>query len=170
MTRSMEVLGNDYINGGMGDDSLFGEDGNDTLVGGPGTDYMNGGNGNDTLVAGPGKDTVVGGAGADRFVFLAASDLGNLPTNTSVILDFSRTDGDKIDLSSFDANPTTSKKDAFTFLGDKAFTKHAGELRVTTSGSYWNVQGDLNGDGIADISLNVSRGSGALIASDFIFA
>ena len=41
-------------------------------------------------------------------------------------------------------------------------------MRIDTSGAYQVVSVDLNGDGVADFTLNVSKGSGALIASDFV--
>lgn len=159
--------GDDYLDGGDGNDVLDGGNGNDTLVGGAGNDILSGGAGNDILIAGTGKDSLTGGAGADRFVF-APGDLGNSITNTDVILDFSRAEGDKIDLSAFDANTKTAQKDAFTFIGSKGFTKQAGQLRVDSVGGYWNVMGDTNGDGVADFVLNV-KATGPLIQSDFIF-
>jgi hypothetical protein len=52
--------GNDTIDGGRGADLLFGEEGDDILIGG---------NGADTLVGGPGDDALTGGSGGDTFVF-----------------------------------------------------------------------------------------------------
>ncbi|QKR99424.1 calcium-binding protein [Sphingomonas sp. CL5.1] len=158
--------GDDYLDGGDGNDSLSGGNGNDILIGGAGNDYLSGGNGNDVLIGGPGKDSLVGGAGADRFVF-APGDLGNTITNTDTILDFSHAEGDKIDLSQFDANTNTIAKDAFTFIANKPFSHTAGEVRVDSIGGYWNVMGDTNGDGVADFALNV-KASGPLVQSDFI--
>jgi Ca2+-binding RTX toxin-like protein len=51
------------------------------------------GTGNDKLYGGAGKDTLTGGKGADIFVFDTA------PASRDTITDFSRTDGDKIQLS-----------------------------------------------------------------------
>lgn len=148
------------------DNSIIGGNGGNTLYGGAGNDYLAGGSGNDVLVGGSGKDSLLGGGGADRFVF-APGDLGSVITNTDTILDFSHDQGDKIDLSQFDANTKTTLKDAFTFIGSKAFSHTAGELRVTSIGGYWNVMGDTNGDGVADFALNV-KASNPLIKSDFI--
>ncbi len=159
--------GDDRLDGGSGDDTLMGEGGNDYILGGTGNDLLNGGAGNDTLVGGAGADSLTGGAGADRFVF-GPGDLAVSATLSDKILDFSRADGDKIDLTGYDANTATAARDAFRFIGTGAFTRHAGELRIDTSGYYAVVSGDLNGDGVADFALNVSKGSGALITSDFI--
>lgn len=158
--------GNDILIGGDGNDTLFGDDGNDELRGGSGNDALYGGAGNDLLIGGGGKDYISGGAGADTFKF-NPGDLGNSRATTATITDWSHAEGDRIDLSMIDAIPGTSAKDAFRFVGTNAFSKKAGELRIQYSGGYWDVQGDLNGDGIADISLTVVS-STVLVANDFI--
>ena len=56
------------LDGGAGNDTIFGSRGNDTLLGGIGNDTLLGGAGNDTLIGGPGADTLNGGAGNDVFV------------------------------------------------------------------------------------------------------
>ena len=120
---------------------------------------------NNVITANSGKDTLTGGAGADRFVFR----VGALPadaTQASTITDFSRAEGDKIDLSAMETQVLGGG--SFTFIGTAAFGKHAGELRIDTSGANQVVYGDLNGDGIGDFALNVSKGSGALINTDFV--
>ncbi|WP_159997272.1 hypothetical protein [Roseomonas sp. 18066] len=57
--------GDDLLDGGIGNDQLFGEDGNDTLVGGLGTDVLDGGAGDDKLSGGDDADILTGGAGND---------------------------------------------------------------------------------------------------------
>jgi Ca2+-binding RTX toxin-like protein len=79
--------GTDYanaLNGGGGDDKLYGWTGADTL---------NGGAGNDTLDGGYDRDVLTGGAGNDRFVF-------DWHSGRDTITDFQ--DGyDKINVSAF---------------------------------------------------------------------
>ena len=62
-------LGDDGLFGIQGSDRLYGEDGDDVMTGGqadPGDDLLDGGPGNDALVnAGPGDDTLLGGEGDD---------------------------------------------------------------------------------------------------------
>ncbi len=65
--------GSDAVDGGAGDDSLFGSnpnlldptDGNDKLSGGAGNDSISGGVGNDVLTGGADNDTLTGGLGND---------------------------------------------------------------------------------------------------------
>lgn len=58
--------GQDLIFGQGGDDSLSGDDGNDTLDGGVGDDTLEGGQGQDSLEGGAGDDILSGGTGDDR--------------------------------------------------------------------------------------------------------
>ena len=74
----------DIVTGSSAANQLWGNGGNDTL---------NGGAGNDKLYGGAGRDTLTGGAGRDSFVFDTA------PASRDTITDFSRADGDKIQLS-----------------------------------------------------------------------
>ena len=58
---------------------------------------------------------------------------------------------------------------AFTFIGEGAFSHTAGELRVVQSGSDFIVQGDVDGDGIADLVIQVTTFNGyGLDAPDFM--
>src|SRR5262249_13413779 len=58
---------NDMLDGGDGNDTLYGFSGNDTLRGGNGNDYLYGGTGSDTLTGGYGLDYLYGEAGDDRW-------------------------------------------------------------------------------------------------------
>ena len=147
--------GNDTLDGGAGSDQLIGGASNDILLGGDDGDTLLGGLGNDTLTGGLGADSLEGGGGADRFVF-AAGDLAGTTRNEGghdTIVDFRPAEGDRIDLSALDANTLVARDQAFTFIGSAAFHKIAGELRFEqfANGSY--VEGDTNGDGVADFSI-----------------
>ena len=61
--------GDDRLDGGAGDDLLFGMGGDDILRGGDGNDLLFGGSGNDYLDGGAGEDTIFGGAGNDIIVY-----------------------------------------------------------------------------------------------------
>lgn len=140
---------NNVITTGSANDSLTGLDGDDTLIAGAGADTLSGGNGNDVLTGGVGADSLTGGAGADTFKF-ATGDSGT-GGNADRITDFGS--GDLIDLSAFDANSTLSGTQTFNNIGSNAFSNTAGELRYYTSGSDTIVEGDTNGDGVADFQI-----------------
>ena len=153
--------------GGAGNATPVGGDGNDTPYDGAGADALVGRVGDDVLTGGRGADNLTGGVGADRFVFRLGNLDGNQST-TDVFSHFSRSEGDKIDLSAFDADPTTTKPDPLIFVGSSGVTKHAGELRVETIGNYPVVFGDLKDHGVVDFTLNLSKNAGTLITSDFV--
>ncbi|WP_139751835.1 VCBS domain-containing protein [Aeromonas media] len=90
--------GNDTLYGESGNDSLYGGSGNDTLFGGIGDDTLSGGLGNDILVGGLGNDILKGDAGADTFIWLKGdTEAGKVAKD--YIVDFSKSEGDKLDLS-----------------------------------------------------------------------
>jgi Ca2+-binding RTX toxin-like protein len=154
------------LSGYGGNDSLYGYAGNDLLYGMSGNDYLSGGDGNDMLSGGAGKDTLVGGAGADRFQFTAVGD-SVVGANADRITDFSRTQGDKIDLAGIDANTGVAGNQGFSFIGTGVYTHHAGELRYVFSGADTVIGGDVNGDGTSDFHIVVA-GHVALTAGDFV--
>ncbi len=61
-------LGNDMLYGYGGADVLQGGDGNDTVIGGTGADNIDGGDGTDSLFGGDDGDTITGGIGDDVLV------------------------------------------------------------------------------------------------------
>ncbi|MEM7317571.1 MAG: FG-GAP-like repeat-containing protein, partial [Pseudomonadota bacterium] len=79
--------------------------GGDTLLGGSGRDSLFGGEANDYLISGIGDDMMTGGADADTFVFgHIRTDAGGTATHLfhghDIITDFSRENGDRIQLHS----------------------------------------------------------------------
>jgi Ca2+-binding RTX toxin-like protein len=157
---------NNSLTGGSGNDTLNGLSGNDGLTGSSGNDSLAGGIGNDTLTGGAGLDKLSGATGADRFIFKA---LGDSPTGAlhDVIADFHHAEADKIDLAGMDAKTGSNGDQAFTFIGSQNFHHVAGELHYAAGGGGIIVSGDVNGDGVADFSIDVS-GAGSLAAGDFI--
>jgi Ca2+-binding RTX toxin-like protein len=81
------------IAGGNGSDQIDGGSGNDVIDGGSGNDVIDAGDGEDIIFGGTGRDDLAGGAGADRFV------IGSLVFGTETVRDFSRSEGDRLDLS-----------------------------------------------------------------------
>jgi Ca2+-binding RTX toxin-like protein len=141
--------------------------GNLQLFGGAGDDRLIGGAGNDLLYGVGGRDTLTGGGGSDSFQFRAILDSTNV--NPDRILDF--TSGtDKIDLGRIDADANAAGDQAFSFVGSGAFQGVAGQLRAYDTGlGHWRVEGDVNGDGLADFALEVVLATPqSLASSDFI--
>jgi hypothetical protein len=56
---------------------------------------------------------------------------------------------------------------AFDFIGMAAFSHHAGELRYEIKGSSIIVYGDVDGDGIADLGIQM-RNLTDISVNDFI--
>ncbi|MFQ3626789.1 MAG: calcium-binding protein [Cyanobacteriota bacterium] len=98
--------GNDNLIGGDNDDTLLGGAGNDSLTGGLGNDSLSGGEGNDVL-SGGGNDTLAGGAGADTFSFFSFDGV-------ATIQDFSRAEGDKIQISKFGTGASLTSQFAYS--------------------------------------------------------
>jgi serralysin len=166
VTNFENVLGtlfDDIIYGNAADNVLNGIEGSDELFGLAGNDTLMSGREPTVLDGGRGKDTLTGGHDHDVFKYDSLKDSGVTKATRDVIIDFQHID-DTIDLSGIDANTLVPGDQAFTYLnnGDSIatpavnFTGAAGELR-----SYWNaegqvIQGDVNGDKIADFSIQIS--------------
>jgi serralysin len=148
--------GVDTMNGGGDNDTLDGGNDNDVMNGGAGTDTLLGGNGNDKLNGGAGNDILTGGNGNDVFSF---SEIGG----SDRIMDFQH-NTDKLDLALIDAVPGGADN-GFSFLGAGAFTHVAGQLRAYSSGGNFFVAGDVNGDGVADFTIQTNI---LLVNNDFV--
>lgn len=146
---------------------IWGLNGNDLLTGFTGDDQLLGGAGADLLDGGVGRDIATGGTGADIFRYGGVDFAGLDAATADRITDFSRSEGDRIDVSRVDANATNSASDAFVFIGTAAFAGSAGQLRYEIVGGNTRVMGDINGDGNADFLIRVD-GSLALLAADFV--
>lgn len=151
-----------------GDDALTGTKGADAIDGLAGSDTINGGGGDDILTGGLGMDRLTGGLGADTFDFNAAAEsLYNADVFSSdTITDFVRSQGDKIDLSTIDANAIADGDQSFTLV-KSGFTSVAGQLLVVKVSGSTLVYGDVDGDGAADFSI-LAAGTRILKAADFI--
>ena len=186
LTASNGILGavENILNGGGGNDilhassngaALDGAGGADRLIGGTGNDLLNGGYGldgdtlqggagNDTLIGAYGRDVERGGIGADHFILNAYYESGITAATRDLVTDFKTVEGDKIDLTAIDADTTSTATgdQAFDYIGHALFHHIAGELRsyrldrAGTSHDQTIVIGDINGDGVADFSLELS--------------
>jgi serralysin len=156
----------DSLYGGRGSDDLTGGSGNDFLSGGSGIDTLDGGTGDDDLQGGLGMDELFGGKGADHFFFASVDD-SNVDLGVDRIRDFAE-DIDKMDFRGIDANENVSGKQAFTFIGTREFTgQNRGEIRYDALSTATVIEADVNADGRADFTLDVS-GIHEFVRRDFI--
>lgn len=147
--------------------NISGNAGANHLYGMAGSDALNGGAGNDWIEGGAGRDVISGGTGADQFVFRGGDFGGTTTAACDVIRDFISLDGDRINLQPVDANALVGGDQAFTLIGTSAFDGHtAGQLRYEVIGGNTYVQGDTNGDGVADFWIQLD-GLHTLSSADF---
>ena len=182
-------------------ENLTGSAYGDTLTGNAGANAINGGFGNDTLVASAGVDTLTGGGGGffsrtggfpplfvyteyvDRFVFNSVAHSPKAAPD--VITDFKPSIGEKIDLSTIDANSSLLGNQAFTWVGSMSalpvpdlstllsLRLNQGELGYADVGADRFVIGNTssgvgNTDFIVKLQGGVASIPGGLIASDII--
>ena len=142
---------------------------NDIAVGGTGKDFLYGGTGSDVLTGGLGADVLDGGLdgtlGRDRFVFKSEQDSG-LGAEADVIMSFQH-GIDIIDLDQVNAERGSTGAE-FTFIGQKAFTGIAGQLRFYFDGGQTIIEGDTDGDASANLQIILDRVVGNLGLVDFL--
>ncbi|MAW87437.1 MAG: hypothetical protein CMJ42_13000 [Phyllobacteriaceae bacterium] len=154
------------IEGGAGDDVIAGYNGNDTLIGGDGNDTIYGNNDDDRLTGGAGRDVLFGGDGNDVFAYMELSDNGLLFADRDRIQDFVH-GGDRIDLSALDADTGMAGDQAFAFSG-RFFTGEAGQVRAYEWGGLTFIEGDVDGDRMADFRIELAGTGLGIDASDFV--
>jgi VCBS repeat-containing protein len=135
------------------------------IFAGEAADILTTGSGADLIHGAGGADVMTGGTGADTFRYDLASD--STASATDSIADF-LSGTDKFDLTRIDANSTAGGNQAFTWIGSSAFGNVAGQLRVFQSGGNWIVQGDTDGNGVADLVINVTAPAAPLVQGDFL--
>lgn len=153
------LSGHDLIYGYGGDDEISGDGGNDTIWGGLGNDRIVGGTGDDTIIGGAGRDTLWGCSGADVFVYQAVSESSVAARDSIKDFDFH----DTIDLSALGSF-------LGGFIGTTNFSGGGqGEVRFVALGvSRGTVEADVNGDGVADLAIDIFGVGVPVTASDFI--
>ncbi|MGE0418515.1 MAG: endo alpha-1,4 polygalactosaminidase [Acetobacteraceae bacterium] len=155
LTAGAEV---EYLRGSAGNTAL-------SLTGNGFANFIVGNTGNDTLIGGAGADTLAGGGGADLFGFGSVSDSTSAAADQ--IIDFSVAQGDLIDLHLIDANAGVADDQAFSFIGTQGLSGKAGELSYAVAGGTTRISGDVNGDGIADLTIDL-KGIYTLTQANFI--
>jgi Ca2+-binding RTX toxin-like protein len=129
----------------------------DKITAGQENDILNGGGGNDTLIGEMGADDMSGGAGADIFFYndqFESDDKG-----ADEILDFSQSEGDKINLRNVAD---------FDFIGKSDAPGDASELRYYFEGGKTVIESDVSGNGFMFFTIKL-KGEIELTEADFIF-
>ena len=141
-------------------------DGHLNLFGGQAADTLKGGAKTDIVHGNLGADILAGGGGADSFRYQVVAESSS--ASMDQILDF--TPGtDKIELDRIDANSLVAGNQAFSWIGSSAFSGAAGQLRAYQSGGVWRLEGDTNGDFVADLIVALTlQGPTPLSAGDFL--
>ena len=139
------------------------------LFGGAAADTLTGGALADILHGNLGADSLTGGGGADTFLYHSTAE--STAASKDHILDFAA-GIDRIDLAKIDANTLVGGDQAFTWIGSNAFSgsgaASAGQLRAYENNGSWFVEGDTNGDGVADLVIQLTVTGGPLTQSDFV--
>ena len=136
----------------------------DLLTGGSGDDFIDGRGGADKIVGAGGADTLEGGGGRDTFLYRSVSD--SEAGNHDTIDDFVRS-RDSIDLSPVDA-VAGGGDDAFSWIGASNFGSNAGELRFARASDGVVLQGDVDGDGSADLEIALTASYQSFYSHDLI--
>lgn len=143
----------------------------DNLINGNGAaNELRGDAGNDTIDGGAGRDLLTGGTGADRFRFATAAAFGTAQADR--ITDFSRSEGDRIELSRSAFGLATSVSLSFqTVSNDADLSRALGSSTLLVQdlrdGSMlFNQNGTAAGAGQGGVFAVVSQGL-TLQASDF---
>jgi Ca2+-binding RTX toxin-like protein len=158
------------IKGTERQDTINGTGGNDVIRANGGADVVCASSGDDIIVGGGDKDWVSGQGGNDVFVFTALSDSLPGKDNRDIVCDWGKLNGvgqDTIDLYQIDADSSTSGDQAFRWIGSNAFSRKTSELRSTFDGENTIIEADVNGDGAADLQIQIV-GHATLGAGDFV--
>jgi Ca2+-binding RTX toxin-like protein len=133
------------------------------LTGNAGVNTLSGGAGNDRLIGGLGQDSLTGGSGKDVFAF-DDRETSASRSKADTILDFSRRQSDRIDLSAIDANTRKRGDQKFSFIGDEKSFSKAGEMRFEKTKSatyiYLNTDNDRSAEAVIKIkgALDLQKG------------
>jgi len=160
------IGGFERVTGSSFADTLTGNDAGNILSGALGNDALRGAGGADLIAGGGGRDLMWGGSGGDIFLFSSAGDSGTTAATRDVLQDFSRSQGDRIEIDIESAVGTPGLPDPFEFVGQSAFSDER-QVRFVQQGGDTIVQVNLTGNDGAELTIQI-EGVVNLQASDFI--
>jgi hypothetical protein len=135
-----------------------------TMVADGAANTLLGSSADDVLIGGGGQDLLHGGAGADLFVFETVDASGVLAPD--LIDDFSRAEGDRIDLRGISQTLGASWYEHVRFIGSAPFTA-PGQVRTWNDGHDTFVAGSFGNGTAATFKIELT-GVHYLTASDFL--
>ena len=110
-------------------------------------------------------DVLVGGDGADIFLYSTTAD-STVAARDKI---YGFTAGvDKLNLSGIDADTTMAGNQAFHMVQPGMIFASPGDLEITSQGFNTIVQGDVNGDGVWDFSVQLVMSLG-VTSADIVF-
>ncbi len=140
-----------------GIENLVGSVRGDALTGSAVANMLSGEDSNDRLTGAGGADVLNGGLGGDLFTYRVAGDSTVAVTGRDTIQDFNSLEQDRIDLSQIDADGNAGNGNgAFSFIGTERLHRDGRQqVRFTAAGDDLLVEGDANGDKVADFAILV---------------
>jgi hypothetical protein len=128
------------------------------ILSGAGDDVLIGAQGGDLISGGFGQDLMVGNGDGNTFIFRFFNE--STAARPDTIVDRGRFD--MISMPTLDANIVAPGRQTFVFIADYEFGGIAGELRaVRSDDGNWLLQGDVDGDRVADMVIKVHAVEGA---------
>jgi VCBS repeat-containing protein len=145
------------VTGTSRSDVLRAGDSGQTLIGVGGNDTLIGGRGNDILISGGGNDVLTGGLGADTFKYTVLADSPKSAlTATDTITDFSKLQGDKVDLSGI---LTSSSTVTSTINIDQTLSPSNSKMTLTVGSDTYHIA-TLAGQELSTPDILASSASG----------
>ena len=139
-------------------------DGKFVIYGGHGADTITGGAGDDTIYGGAGADQLTGGAGNDTFAYMSAahstsSATDQIPTLPPATISTSRRSTPTPSMAATTRSPSSARPLSAAPPASSGWRRRHRSL---------GGQGDINGDGTADLMIDVTSVGHSLAAGDFV--
>ncbi len=150
--------GDDQIRGGEGNDRVWGNSGDDLLLGDEGSDDLRGGSGNDRISGGEGNDRIIGNSGDDKLAGDAGNDVISGNSGNDVI-----SDGDGDDHVSGGSGDDVF----FAGAGNDVFRGDSGFDTIDYSGSRLGLTVDMSKHAVSGVGKDEIWSIERLVGSNF---
>lgn len=175
IVENLQLSGVANINGTGNslDNNIAGNFGNNLLSGSIGNDTLIGNEGSDTLTGDQGNDILTGGTGVDYFNYKTNRGYNGADIGNDTILDFSRTQGDKLILGKTTFGLASVVGNSFSVSGEFASVTSeslvdSSTAKIVHSQSSGNLYFNANGATPLGTSIIVDTNISALSSGDFI--